>query len=53
MDKRPGHGRVTERLTVTKQTAEVALVADHIYRVERGRCPELPFTSKTARWFSR
>ena len=37
MDKRPGHGRVTERLTVTKQTAEVALVADHIYRVERRR----------------
>ena len=34
MDKRPGFGRVTERLTVTKQTGEVALVADHIYMVE-------------------
>ena len=35
MDKRPGHGRVTERLTVTKQTGETVLVADHIYMVER------------------
>ena len=34
MDKRPGFGRVTERLTVSKQTGEVALVADHIYMVE-------------------
>ncbi len=34
MEKRPGYGRVTERLTVTKQTDEVALVADHIYMVE-------------------
>jgi acyl dehydratase len=34
MEKRPGYGRVTERLTVTKQTGEVALVADHIYMVE-------------------
>jgi acyl dehydratase len=34
MDKRPGYGRVTERLTVTKHTGEVALVADHIYMVE-------------------
>lgn len=33
MEKRPGFGRVTERLTVTKQTGEVALVADHIYMV--------------------
>jgi len=34
MDKRPGYGRVTERLTVTKHTGETALVADHIYMVE-------------------
>jgi acyl dehydratase len=34
MEKRPGYGRVTERLTVTKQTGEVVLVADHIYMVE-------------------
>lgn len=34
MEKRPGYGRVTERLTVVKQTDEVALVADHIYMVE-------------------
>ncbi|GLS87112.1 MaoC family dehydratase [Cypionkella aquatica] len=34
MEKRPGFGRVTERLTVTKHTGEVALVADHIYMVE-------------------
>jgi len=34
MEKRPGFGRVTERLTVTKQTGETALVADHIYMVE-------------------
>ncbi|MDB5664519.1 MaoC/PaaZ C-terminal domain-containing protein [Cypionkella sp.] len=34
MDKRPGYGRVTERLTVTKHSGEVALVADHIYMVE-------------------
>lgn len=34
MPKRPGYGRVTERLTVTKHTGEVALVADHIYMVE-------------------
>jgi acyl dehydratase len=37
MEKRPGHGRVTERLTVTKQTGDVVLVADHIYMVERRR----------------
>jgi len=34
MTKRPGFGRVTERLTVTKQGGETALVADHIYMVE-------------------
>ncbi|MCL4069074.1 hypothetical protein M3484_21175 [Pseudomonas sp. GX19020] len=34
MENRPGYGRVTERLTVTKQTGETALVADHIYMVE-------------------
>ena len=34
MENRPGYGRVTERLTVTKQGGEVALVADHIYMVE-------------------
>lgn len=35
MEGRPGHGRVVERLTVTKQTGETVLVADHIYMVER------------------
>lgn len=35
MENRPGHGRVVERLTVTKQTGETVLVADHIYMVER------------------
>lgn len=35
MDQRPGFGRVVERLTVTKQTGETVLVADHIYMVER------------------
>lgn len=35
MEKRPGYGRVTERLTVTKQSGETTLVADHIYMVER------------------
>ena len=35
MVNRPCHGRVTERLTVTKHTGETALVADHIYMVER------------------
>ena len=34
MEKRPGYGRVTERLTVTKQGGETVLVADHIYMVE-------------------
>ena len=34
MEKRPGYGRVTERLTVTNQKDETALVADHIYMVE-------------------
>lgn len=34
MEKRPGYGRITERLTVLKQTGETALVADHIYMVE-------------------
>ena len=34
MPNRPGYGRVTERLTVTKHTGETALVADHIYMVE-------------------
>ncbi|MEO8240938.1 MAG: MaoC/PaaZ C-terminal domain-containing protein [bacterium] len=34
MEKRPGYGRVVERLTVTKQTGETALVADHIYMVQ-------------------
>lgn len=34
MEKRPGYGRVTERLTVTKGSGETALVADHIYMVE-------------------
>ena len=35
MPKRPGYGRVTERLTVSKQDGATALVADHIYMVER------------------
>lgn len=35
--KREGFGRVVERLTVSKQTDEVCLVADHIYLVEM--CP--------------
>lgn len=35
MPNRPAHGRVVERLTVTKQTGETVLVADHIYMVER------------------
>lgn len=35
MEKRPSFGRVVERLTVTKQTGETVLVADHIYMVER------------------
>jgi acyl dehydratase len=34
MEKRPGFGRVVERLTVTKQDGETVLVADHIYMVE-------------------
>ena len=34
MEKRPGYGRVTERLTVTNQKDETALVADHIYMVD-------------------
>lgn len=34
MPKRPGFGRVTERLTVTNQRGETVLVADHIYMVE-------------------
>ncbi|MDV7272169.1 MaoC/PaaZ C-terminal domain-containing protein [Thioclava sp. A2] len=34
MEKRPGFGRVTERLTVTKQDGATVLVADHIYMVE-------------------
>jgi acyl dehydratase len=34
MANRSGFGRVTERLTVTKQTGENAIVADHIYMVE-------------------
>ena len=34
MEKRPGYGRVIERLTVTNQKDETALVADHIYMVE-------------------
>lgn len=34
MPKRPGFGRVSERLTVRKQDGETALVADHIYMVE-------------------
>jgi acyl dehydratase len=35
MEKRPGFGRVTERLTVTNQHGDTVLVADHIYMVER------------------
>lgn len=35
MEKRPTHGRVTERLTVRNQTGDTVLVADHIYMVER------------------
>jgi acyl dehydratase len=35
MEKRPGFGRVTERLTVTNQNGDTVLVADHIYMVER------------------
>lgn len=35
MEKRPGFGRITERLTVTNQTGDTVLVADHIYMVER------------------
>ncbi len=34
MEKRPGFGRVVERLTVTKQADEVVLVTDHIYMVQ-------------------
>jgi len=34
MEKRPGYGRVVDRLTVTKQTGETVLVADHIHMVE-------------------
>lgn len=34
MDKRPGYGKVVERLTVTNQNGETVLVADHIYMVE-------------------
>lgn len=39
MDKRPGYGRVTERLTVINQNGETVLVADHIYMVERRPTP--------------
>ncbi|NVK33458.1 MAG: dehydratase [Rhodobacteraceae bacterium] len=34
MEKRPGYGRVVERLTVFNQRDEAVLVADHIYMVE-------------------
>ncbi|WP_430475174.1 MaoC family dehydratase [Thalassospira lucentensis] len=34
MEKRPGYGRVSERLIVTNQQDETVLVADHIYMVE-------------------
>ncbi|WP_033068236.1 MaoC family dehydratase [Thalassospira australica] len=34
MEKRPGYGRVSERLVVTNQKDETVLVADHIYMVE-------------------
>ncbi|GGF50649.1 Acyl dehydratase [Mameliella alba] len=34
MEKRPGYGRVSERLAVLKHSGETALVADHIYMVE-------------------
>lgn len=33
MERRPGFGRVTERLSVSNQPGETVLVADHIYRV--------------------
>jgi monoamine oxidase len=33
--KRPGHGRVVERLDVVNQRGETVLVADHILIVER------------------
>jgi monoamine oxidase len=33
--KRPGHGRVIERIEVINQNGDVVLVADHIYVVER------------------
>ena len=33
--KRPGHGRVIERVEVINQRGEVVLAADHIYVVER------------------
>jgi monoamine oxidase len=33
--RRPGAGRVIERLEVTNQRGEVVLAADHIYVVER------------------
>ncbi|MEW9806489.1 MaoC/PaaZ C-terminal domain-containing protein [Mesorhizobium marinum] len=33
--KRPGHGRVVERVEVVNQRDEVVLAADHIYIVER------------------
>ena len=39
MEKRPGFGRVTERLTVTKQDGATVLVADHIYMVETQEKP--------------
>ncbi|SHM26118.1 MaoC/PaaZ C-terminal domain-containing protein [Roseibium suaedae] len=34
MEKRPGYGRVTERLSVINQSGDTVLVADHIYMVE-------------------
>jgi acyl dehydratase len=33
--KRPGHGRIVERVEVVNQKGEVVLAADHIYIVER------------------
>lgn len=42
MEKRPGYGRVSERLTVHKQTGEAALVADHIYMVEMKPATDAP-----------
>lgn len=33
--KRPGHGRVIERVEVLNQRGEIVLAADHIYIVER------------------